>query len=117
MTDSLARLDCLIRPRLLIGAARFGLAEWRRDRDLRRLLRRTDLPAPGTALDELLALEEAQEECRTLRAASYVIARHVEILTALMAEARLARARTDANAAALPDAEGPFIPQLVVRLG
>lgn len=87
----LARLDGLARPRLLIGAARFGLAEWRRERDLRRLLRRPDLPAPGGALAELIRLEAAQDEIRTQRAACYVIARHVEILTALMAEARLLR--------------------------
>jgi hypothetical protein len=38
MSDFVARLSSLRRPRLLLHAARFGLGDYRRERDLRRLI-------------------------------------------------------------------------------
>ncbi len=43
MTDFHTVLANLRRPRLLIRAARFGLQDYRRDRDLRRLLAEVQL--------------------------------------------------------------------------
>lgn len=89
MSDPLTALTALRRPRLLIRAARFGLAEYRRDRDLARLVKCARLPSPAQALDRLLDQEERMEHTRRAGDASYSISRHIEVLIALMAEARL----------------------------
>ncbi|MGC9369815.1 MAG: DUF6477 family protein [Paracoccaceae bacterium] len=89
MTDPLTVLRALRRPRLLIRAARLGLAEYRRDRDLARLVHSPRPPTPAQALARLLDHEERLEETRRAGDASYSISRHVDVLIALMAEARL----------------------------
>ena len=86
MTDFRALLADLRRPRLLIRAARYGMADYRRERDLRRLI---DTGTPDQALPRLLSEEERMEETRRTGCASYSIARHIEVLIALMAEVRL----------------------------
>lgn len=106
MTDCLAALQSLHRPRLLVSAARFGLEHYRRGTALRRLLGTDAAPAPRVALERLRALEAEQDADRRARAASYSPARHVEILIALMAEARLVArtaARTPAPATRRPE--------------
>lgn len=95
-----ADLAALERPRLLVRAARFTLDDYRRERDLPRLLPSAGLAAPGRAVAPLLAAEAACEAARAAQAATYSAARHVELLAALMAEARLAAA--PAGPAALP---------------
>ena len=40
----------LRRPRLLVQAARAGLAGWNRDRDLKRVLKCENVPKPGAAM-------------------------------------------------------------------
>lgn len=87
MTHNLADLR---RPRLLIRAARFGLAAYRRDRDLRRLLHNAVTPGPAAALTQLVEMEEHLEGARTTRSEGYSTAHHVAVLTALMAEAQSA---------------------------
>jgi hypothetical protein len=82
-------LSCIRRPRLLIRAARHGVEDYNRNRDLKRILRGDTLPGPATALPRLIDLEAAQEETRASGQASYSVARHLEILIALMGEARL----------------------------
>ena len=89
MTDFLKVLSSLRRPRLLIRAARFGIEDYNRNRDLKRLLRGTPLPSPTKAVNTLMAEEARLEETRQSGDASYNVAKHVEILIALMAEARL----------------------------
>lgn len=89
MTDPLTLLSSLRRPRLLIRAARLGLADYSRDRDLKRVMRAVSAPGPRAAVDRLLAVEAELEENRREGGASYSVARHVEVLIALMAEARL----------------------------
>ena len=89
MTDFKTALTALRRPRLLIRAARFGLSEYNRDRDLKRLIRSEALPSPSTALDVLIEEEARVEEIRRSETASYSPARHIELLVAIMAEARL----------------------------
>lgn len=83
MTDFAAVLTELRRPRILIRAARAGLADYRPERDLRRLVR----GAPDQAIAPLLAEESRLEATRTTGGA-YNIQRHVAVLTALLAEAR-----------------------------
>lgn len=91
MSDFASILANLRRPRLLIRAARHGIHDYKRDRDLRRLINAATPPSPETALAKLFDAEERAEETRQAGDAGYSIARHVELLIALMAEARLLR--------------------------
>lgn len=87
MSDFRARLADLRRPRLLMHAARFGLSDYRRDRDLKRLI---DVPAtPEAAVTLLLSQEGKLEDNRQRGDVAYSIARHIEVLIALLAEYRL----------------------------
>lgn len=73
------------RPRLLMTAARLGLPDYRRDRDLPRLLR-------GMVGDTLAALETLEAEAERLRRdgdGRWSCTRHVELVIALLAERQL----------------------------
>ncbi|MES2667287.1 MAG: DUF6477 family protein [Pseudomonadota bacterium] len=87
MSDFRAVLSELRRPRLLMRAARFGMEEYRRDRDLRRLIDGT--VQPERAVPRLMCEEARLEDIRQRGDATYSVARHIEVLIALMAEARL----------------------------
>lgn len=78
------------RPRLLVEAARAGLPQYRRKRDLRRILRGEDIPQPGGALRRLLAEEDRLDQSRREAEADYDVERHVLLLIAIMAESILA---------------------------
>ncbi|UWQ16611.1 DUF6477 family protein [Jannaschia sp. M317] len=81
-------LNDLNRPGLLVQAAAHGTGQYERRRDLRRMLR---VAIPGTAraaLEKLLPIEAELEKRRRERATTYSFARHVDILAALLAEAR-----------------------------
>lgn len=82
------------RPPILLRAARFAQADYRRDYDLRRVLRLPATPAAGPAVMQMLLDLEAR--CDAARQSetgdAWRAARHVEVLTALMAEARLLKA-------------------------
>jgi len=81
------------RPRLLGRAARFGLVDYVRDRDLRRVFGAAAAPPrPGRAIAPLMAREALMESDRKAGSAAYSAARHVQVLTALMAESRLCAA-------------------------
>lgn len=89
MNDTTNRISALRRPRLLIRAARVGLSEYRRERDLCRLMATSHVPSPENAVECLLNEEEALERTRRDGETGYSVLRHVEVLIALMAEARL----------------------------
>jgi hypothetical protein len=89
MTDVMTRLAALRRPRLLIRAARIGLADYNRDRDLKRLTRCATPPSPQVAFDRLIDEETRMDEGRRTGQAGYCAIRHVDVLIALIAEARL----------------------------
>ena len=89
MSDFRLMLANLRRPRLLMRAARFGLGDYRRDRDLRRLV--SSSASPEETLPRLLVVEEQLEETRLAGDASYSPARHIDVLIALLAEAQLLR--------------------------
>ncbi|MDO9638622.1 MAG: DUF6477 family protein [Pseudotabrizicola sp.] len=92
MTDVRTRLADLRRPSLLMRAARFGQSDYRRDRDLKRLV---DLPASyEAAVCQLLSQEDRLEETRQRGDAGYSLTRHIEVLIALLAESRLVLPRT-----------------------
>lgn len=85
LTGALARLR---RPKMLVGAARRGLELYRREVDLRRILRGETRAAVAGA--RLLDAEQKMENTRRKGEAGYSIAAHIELLTALMAEAAVA---------------------------
>ncbi len=89
MTDLLKLVADLRRPQLLIRAARGGLVDYNRKRDLRRLMRTAEAPPPARAVTALLVEEERLEDIRRKGDATYSFARHIEVLIAMMAEARL----------------------------
>lgn len=91
MKDILGLLNDLRRPRLLIRAARIGAQDYRRNPQLHRLLGYGTLPRPGAALIHLMEIEADLDEKRRLEDAAYSVSRHVEVLTAMMGEARLLR--------------------------
>lgn len=81
-----AKAPCFRRPRLLVQAARAGLAGWKRQRDLRRVLKLEELPLPGTVLPRLRAEEERLDTARREAQADYDVQRHVMLLIAILAE-------------------------------
>ncbi|KPU84067.1 hypothetical protein JI58_06055 [Marinosulfonomonas sp. PRT-SC04] len=92
MTDLMSMLKTLYRPRLLIRAARFGMTDYSRKRDLQKLLRSTAMPSPAQAVAKLMAEETFLEDKRITGDATYSITRHVLVLIALMGEVRLMQA-------------------------
>jgi hypothetical protein len=89
MSDFRTLLAGLQRPRLLIRAARHGLGAYHRERDLGRLIGGNRVPAPDESLPRLMREEARLERIRGSGDASYSLVRHIEVLIALMAEARL----------------------------
>jgi hypothetical protein len=91
MSDFCKAIATLRRPRLLVRAARLGLGDYRRERDLRRLI--GDTAAPEAALPRLMDEEERLDQSRRRGDATYPVTRHIEVLIALMAELRMFPAR------------------------
>lgn len=91
MSDVLTQLNALKRPRLLINAARMGLSEYKRDTHLIRHLGEQVPKDSATVLRQLMVIEHDLDQERRTRAASYSVARHVEIMIAMMNEARRLR--------------------------
>lgn len=96
MSDISTLLANLRRPRLLIRAARHGIQDYRRDRDLRRLINAATPPTPQAAFARLYDAEEQAEETRRNGDAGYSITRHVDLLIAMLGEARLLRPQNTA---------------------
>jgi len=92
MSDTLIRLSRLRRPRLLMRAAHIGAAGYWRNRHLARHLDGTGLPDSDLALDRLLDIEAGMNNQRKVGDAGYSPARHVELLIAVLGEARNLRA-------------------------
>jgi len=92
MTHILQMLDSLRRPRLLIQAARIGASEYRRDIHLRRHTGAGRLPRSGEALMHLIDKETMLNTQRKSGDGTYSATDHVDILIAMMGEARLLRA-------------------------
>lgn len=95
-------LSQLKRPGLLVRAARHGLADYDRDRHLRRILRADATPTPVAAARRLIDLEQNYEDRRCAADAAYSAQRHIEVLCALMGEVRLLRAAGVLEMAAEP---------------
>jgi hypothetical protein len=95
MKDILTRLNSLHRPSLLMRAARIGADRYRRASHLRRLLRCSTLPRSGPALMHLIEIEAELNAQRKMADASYCLVRHVEVVIAMIGEARVLRGGLD----------------------
>lgn len=86
-TESTPNTPGTRRPRLLITAARHGMDDYRRQRDLPRLI------GPGIpkadVTEVLAALEERMETARRANDPGWSCLRHVEVLIALLSERAL----------------------------
>lgn len=92
MQDLLGMIASRKRPSLLLKAARIGANHYSRNRMLKHILARDSLPRTGEAIMTLLELEDLHNERRNTGDANYSAKRHVEVLIALLGEARLLRA-------------------------
>ena len=92
MQDILSRLACIQRPKLLMRAARLGAADYRRDVHLPRLLGYGTLPRHGAALLQLMEMEAELHLQRTQHNAGYLLIQHLDVLIAMVAEARMLKA-------------------------
>ncbi len=92
MEDVLTTLSRLNRPKLLVRTARHGIEDYNRMAHLRRLLKSEHVPGPGQAILALLELEAMTDQMRLDKRAEYSVARHVELIVALMCEARILKA-------------------------
>ena len=92
MQDILTMLGTLRRPRLLMRAARIGAEDYRRGAHLPRLLGYGQLPRHGAALMRLMEIEGELNAQRMGDDSSYSLLRHIDILIAIVGEARILRA-------------------------
>ena len=100
MQDILAMIDGLKRPRLLTRAARLGADDYTRETHLQRLLGYGKLPRNGDALVQLMQQETALNDQRRSGDAGYSLVRHLDVLIALVGEARIMRASRQSRARA-----------------
>ena len=89
MQDLSTTLSALRRPRLLIRAARLGARDYCRDRHLQRILGYGAMPRPAAAVIRLMERERTMDDLRRADAAGYSLSQHLDILIALIGEARL----------------------------
>ncbi|MFK7875271.1 MAG: DUF6477 family protein [Paracoccaceae bacterium] len=94
MLDVISYISKMNRPRLLVRAARIGAQEYRRDMHLPRLLGLARLPKSADALLRLSEIETELNAKRLSDDAGYSLTRHIDVLIAMVAEARLLRAAT-----------------------
>lgn len=91
MRDIITILQDLRRPRLLIQAARIGSEQYQRSVHLPRILGFGSKAKGTAALLKLIEIEETLNEQRLNSDAAYSAATHVEVLCAMMGEARILR--------------------------
>ncbi len=92
MQDLISMLHTLHRPRLLMRAARIGAEDYRRTTHLPRLLGYGVLPRHGAALLKLMEIEAELNMQRKTSDAGYNLIRHVDVLIAMVGEARVLKA-------------------------
>ncbi len=95
MHDLAGLIAALHRPRLLVQAARFGVDDYRRTHRLPRLLGTAVLPGTDPAILALIEIERELNDRRRQPGAPYSPAVHVDVLIALLGEARALRAQVD----------------------
>ncbi|MEM1074519.1 MAG: DUF6477 family protein [Pseudomonadota bacterium] len=98
MQDIYSMLQALRRPSLLMRAARIGAEDYRRTSHLPRLLGYGVAPRHGAALLRLMELEAELNTQRVSGNASYSLVRHVDVLIAMVGEARVLRTAQNGTA-------------------
>ncbi|MBS1303633.1 DUF6477 family protein [Loktanella sp. SALINAS62] len=88
MLDLHTQVRQLSRPALLVRAARFAVDDYRRGRDLSRLLDGRVPATPGPALVDLLDIEKEMDAARSAGSHAYQVGPHIIALAAIMSEAR-----------------------------
>ena len=89
MTNLKNALEGIHRPKTLMRAAKSALGNYDRSTGLQRLLGKSDKIRPEDALRELLPLEQDCETRRQTGRVAYSVARHLEVMVAIIAEASL----------------------------
>ena len=97
MQDVLTMLKCLHRPRLLMRAARIGAEDYRRTAHLPRLLGYGNLPRHTQALMRLMEIEAEMNAQRLEDDSAYNLLRHIDVLIAIVGEARVLQAAQPAT--------------------
>jgi hypothetical protein len=92
MQDILSILQTLHRPQLLMRAARIGAVEYRRSAHLPRLLGYGRTPKTAAALLKLIEYEDELNIQRKSGESAYNLVRHIDVLIAIVGEARILRA-------------------------
>jgi hypothetical protein len=92
MQDILSILQTLHRPQLLMRAARIGAVEYRRSAHLPRFLRYGRTPKTAAALLKLIEYEDELNIQRKSGESAYNLVRHLDVLIAIVGEARILRA-------------------------
>ncbi|WP_298835994.1 DUF6477 family protein [uncultured Roseobacter sp.] len=92
MQDVLSMLHALRRPPLLMRAARIGAEDYRRPVHLPRLLGYGNLPRHSAALLRLMEIEAGLNVQRLNSDTAYSLVRHVDVLIAMLGEARVLKA-------------------------
>lgn len=77
------------RPKLLVRAARHGLQDYDRKRDLKRIAGTGSVDNSSALISHLVEQEEHIEASRKTGCATYSVARHIAILVAIMHECNL----------------------------
>ena len=98
MQDLISMLHTLHRPRLMMRAARIGAEQYSRTSHLPRLLGYGVLPRHGAALLKLMEIEAERNTQRKASDAGYSLIRHVDVLIAMVGEARVLKASQIADA-------------------
>ncbi|SLN18546.1 hypothetical protein PSA7680_00645 [Pseudoruegeria aquimaris] len=92
MDDPAPLLAAIRRPRLLLSAAQHVCLNYNRSRDLPRLLGLLSPRDMAGCLQALVGAEQTMETKRKTGDATYSITRHIQLLAALISEARLTSA-------------------------
>ncbi len=92
MQDVLCKLEQIKRPRFLLRSAKLGAIEYTRNQHLRRLFACEKMPNHSEALTRLLDLEFKVDAQRQSDSTAYSMIEHIDLLIAMLGEARLLRA-------------------------
>ena len=86
MRNPKTNLSNLRRPKLLIRAARAGIADYRKTRNLRCLKGGANITRGPYLVENLIQEESRLNEERAQQDAAYSVRKHIQILAALMVE-------------------------------
>lgn len=89
MSNFIDTLSKMARPKLLVRAAKYGTADYNRTRDLKRLIGDAGSPGEARVVNTLIEKEATLEATRKAGSHEYSFSNHINVLVALIEEARL----------------------------